>query len=251
MPASSAKSTHALTDFLDLLTLLSDEGLNAVVIGGCAVGAYAQLMGETILTSDLDLYAERATLEQIARSVKRRGATIRKVPKPRTVPVLVFDYGDKEVNVITASAGLHDPKTEARLARTFQFANRPGLAVLLGDPFDLLANKLAVNREKDRPHIPVLLRFLAEEVIHAFAEESGPRQRIDPARRLLDVLRVKTLPLEVAKRMVPLARTPVDFRFLMNHVPSRELAQTLFDHAPEELLAELATIRQRRRFPTP
>jgi hypothetical protein len=54
------------------LAFLSEHGLDAVVIGGCAVGAYARLMGETVLTTDLDLYTDRVTLEEIALAAPER-----------------------------------------------------------------------------------------------------------------------------------------------------------------------------------
>jgi hypothetical protein len=34
---------------------------------------------------------------------------------------------------------------------------------LIADPFDLLRNKVSVNRPKDQPHIAILRRFLDEE----------------------------------------------------------------------------------------
>src|SRR5207247_353506 len=53
----TAKKTRALSDYLSLFEMLAAEGIETVVIGGCAVGAYARQMGQEILSGDLDLYA--------------------------------------------------------------------------------------------------------------------------------------------------------------------------------------------------
>lgn len=92
--------------------------------------------------------------------VSAHGSRVDKVPAPRCVPAAVFDWRGKEINVLTDTVGLPPPETEARVAREFQLPDG-GPTILLGDPFDLLANKLAVHRQKDRPHIPILLRFIA------------------------------------------------------------------------------------------
>ena len=43
MPSSPAEKTHYLTDFGALLRILNDQGFPYIVIGGCAVGAYANV----------------------------------------------------------------------------------------------------------------------------------------------------------------------------------------------------------------
>jgi hypothetical protein len=118
--------------------------------------------------------------------------------------------------------------------------------VLLADPFDLLRNKLAVNRPKDRPHLEILCRFVEEEVVEAFARESAPRERIAPARRLLEATDARTLPERLAARLLPLGRLASDFRFLANNVPTEALAKDLLARAPPELVAELEAILRRR-----
>jgi hypothetical protein len=56
VPAESADTASSLEDYLDLLEGLSDLGVEFVVIGGCAVGAYSRLIGEAVFSRDLDLF---------------------------------------------------------------------------------------------------------------------------------------------------------------------------------------------------
>jgi hypothetical protein len=104
-----------------------------------------------------------------------------------------------------------------------------GLAVLVADPFELLANKLLVDRVKDRPHIAILRRFLEREVELAFRDETAPRKRITPAVRLLRVEKQQVLPANLARKLIKLARLPSDFRFLAHHAPSRATARALLE----------------------
>ncbi len=152
------------------------------------------------------------------------------------------------MNVLTRTDGLPPPDRAIREARGFRLKAAENLEVLVVDPFDLLRNKLAVNRPKDQPHIAILRRFIEEEVVSAFQKEEAPRERMAPARRLLDVLKTRVLAPEVSARLVPLAKTPADFRFLVNSVPSREEAEGVVNRAPEGLRDELAGILKRRRF---
>jgi hypothetical protein len=56
----------------------------------------------------------------------------------------------------------------------------------------------------------------------------------------------KTLSANLSKRLIDLARDPVDYRFLINHVPLREQAQALLDSAPPALREQLSSILERR-----
>lgn len=138
----------------------------------------------------------------------------------------------------------------ARGSRDFVLSQHGGTVVPIADPFDILANKLAVRREKDLPHIDVMLRFVEEEVVAAFAEELEPRERLAPAQRLLGVLKRRTFSRALAERLLPLARFPADFRFLMNHAPDLRFAQDILERAPDEadLREDLNAILGSRRF---
>lgn len=115
----------------------------------------------------------------------------------------------------------------------------------------MLANKLAVKRDKDLPHIEILRRFVEEEAETAFHEETRPRARLAPARRMLDILGAKVLPAPLADRLIERAKTPVDYRFLVSRVPTREQAKRILEQVTErdeELARELASIFESRRF---
>ena len=249
MSTEKNNALYSVADFEDLLRLIAEYGLQTVVIGGCAVGAYARYLDQQVLSRDLDLYATRDTQKQILQLMRDNpDAVVRKIPKVRSIPVLVFDWKGKEVNILTAAELLPSPELLVSMARDAIFPEMQDLTLLLGDPYQLLRNKLAVNRPKDQPHAAVLRQFLEAEIVQEFTEQTDPRRRIAPAQQYLQALSAKVLPDELARRLVQLARLPVDFRFLMNHVPTEELAQDLIDRAPVEQAGELAIIRSRRRF---
>jgi hypothetical protein len=152
------------------------------------------------------------------------------------------------VNVLSSSAGLPDPDVVLRVAREFRFKKHPGLSVLVADPLDLLANKLAVNRPKDRPHVRVLREFIEEEIVEAFTSETEPRKRISPANRYLSVARERRLTQPLSTRLIPLAALPSDFRFLASTVPTAALATQLMQRAPDEEREELLRMIAKRRL---
>lgn len=247
-----AEKAHDLGDFSDFLQALSAEGFEYVVIGGCAVIAYANILGEDLFSADLDIYTTQETLTELLSWAPGRRFRVIKRPQPRNIPVAFLEQSDgKEINVLTASSGLAKAEIVIRTARSFTLSAHDELEIPVADPFDLLGNKLAVKRDKDLPHIEILRRFVEEESVAAFHEEARPRARLAPARRLLDTLGAKVLPTSLADRLIELAATSVDYRFLMGRVPTREQAARLLERARgrgEELGRELATILETRRF---
>jgi hypothetical protein len=237
-----------LEDFAGLFQALAALGVEAVVIGGCAVGAYARLLGETVISNDLDLLVTRAAVQMVLDEAGSIGARVVKRPQPRSVFVAVLEWEKKEVNLLIGSTGLEPAEKEARLARQFVLQTH-GITILLADPVDLLRNKLSVDRPKDRPHVDVLRRFLIEEAVHAFEEADDPRDRLAPAERLLGALGVRALPAELADRLVPLAKTPADFRFLAHRVPTRDHLAQVVDRTVSTSVAEMVRrIAESRRF---
>lgn len=234
MPAESADTASSLGDYLDLFEALGGLGVEFVVIGGCAVGAYARLLGEAVFSRDLDLFVTQRALEAVVADGAAIGVRVDKLPSPRSVPVALLDWRGREVNLITATEGLSPPDVEARVAREFVVGTGRDLTVLIADPFDLLRNKLAVNRAKDQPHVALLRRFIDEEVVNAFIEEQEPRARIGPAERLLEVLRAQTLEETLAARLVPLARQPADYRFLAHRAPTHSMLRELVSRSPSD-----------------
>ena len=249
MPAENTDTASSLEDYLDLLEVLRGLGVEFVVIGGCAVGAYARLLGEAVFSRDLDLFVTQRALEAVVADGAAIGVRIEKLPSPRSIPVAVLDWRGREVNLITATEGLSPPDVEARVAREFQLGAGRDLTVLIADPFDLLRNKLAVNREKDQPHIALLRRFLDEEVVQAFVEQEDPRARIGPAERLLEVLKAQTLEETLAERLTPLATNAADFRFLAHRAPTQPIVRELVSRAPgDDVRATIERIARSRGF---
>lgn len=78
-----------------------------------------------------------------------------------------------------------------------------------------------------------------------------PRARLAPARRLLGVLHSKVLPPALADRLLELADTPVDYRFLMGRVPTEVQAREILERMEKreaELYEQLAGIFEVRQF---
>ena len=253
MPAPEAERTRTLSDFADLLAGLGAGGFDFSVVGGLAVGAYGRLRGRSVLSRDLDIYADAENLDRMLEWIARHGGRVRKRPQPRSLPVAVAEWHGQEVNILTESSGLPRPADAIRASREFVLREHGGVRVLVADPFDLLRNKVRVGRDKDRPHIEVLCAFVEEEVVEAFRDEERPRDRIRPARQYLDALGTTTLPASVAARLVDLARLASDVRFLASVVPAREFFDAVLARAPSaagdaELREDLERIAATREW---
>lgn len=250
MSSLPGETPHDLKDFEGFFRDLQEEGFDFAVIGGCAVSAYAHLLEEPLTTVDLDILVTPSTLEEILAWAPTRGIRIVKRPQPRNIPVAFLDFRGLEVNVLTWSTGLPDAHRVTRFARSFGLRDGGDLEIPIADPHDLLANKLAVAREKDRPHIEILQRYIEAEIVAIFASNTHARARMEPARRYLEVRGAATLPIGLSERLIDLAREGVDFRFLANRVPTRELAKRLLDQLPDEPTwrEQVETILARRSF---
>ncbi len=248
MSPSPREDARSLEDYASFLRLLTEAAIPFSVIGGCAVGAYAHVRGLELFSHDLDLYTTPEDLRRVVELVRRKGVLIRSVPRPRNVPVAAFDWEGKPVNVLSSSVGLPEATRVSASAREFKFRSSPGVSVPLADPYDLLANKLAVNRPKDRPHVTVLRAFIEEEIVDAFRSESVPRRRFLPARRYLEVTGDRVLSEAIVARLMPLARLATDYRFLASQVSTRTRAAALVRRAPARLREELHQILAGRRL---
>lgn len=244
MSTETPPTASTLEDYLDLLQALAEHGIDYVVIGGCAVAAYARHFGETVFSNDLDLLVTQPALDRVIAEAPLLQLTVEKMPEPRSVPVALLAWRKRELNLLTSTRGLPPADVEARSAREFE-GGSGRLPILVADPFDLLRNKLAVNRPKDVPHIAILKRFICEEVVHAFQNEIDPRSRIAPAERLLAVLDAPVLDDELASRLIPLAKSDVDFRFLAHRVPAGDLERVVAA-APAPFRADLTRIARTR-----
>lgn len=241
MPTSADDSLHTLRDFIGFLSGLQDQGLEYSVIGGMAVGAYAALINQESMSRDLDIVTTGETLNAALDWAAAQGMAIRKRPQPRTIPVAFLEWEGHEINILTGSLGLPEPEAVFRAARYFHL--QPELAVPVADPFDLLRNKLRVNRPKDQPHIAILLDFVTEEAITAFERETDPRKRLAPARELLRVTGAPLLTPELAAALLERASTRADYNFLVMKSPS---AEPVLARAPEKWQADLQGLLKHR-----
>lgn len=252
MSSPHTQTPRHLGDFVEFLEWLNTQGIEFAVIGGQAVSAYADLLDQPVRSEDLDIYVSETTMHELLDRAMAEGLKIIKRPQPRHLPVAVFEAKGLEINALTETSGLLPPEIVVRTARSFVLSAHGDLEVPVADPFDLLSNKLSVARDKDRSHINILRTYVEYEVIEAFLEESNPRARLKPARRLLEVLSRKTLPKKLFDRLIDLATTPVDFRFLASCAPTENRASRLLDRTSDEALqAELKSIIASRSFNEP
>lgn len=239
--------TRTLSDFVELLRRLDDAGFPYVVIGGCAVGAYTRFLKQTIVSADLDLLVAEDTLTELLLWAPQAGLRTIESPRPRTLPVAVLEWQGEEVNVLTRSDGLPGPTDAIRNAREIELSGS-GLVVRVADPFDLLKNKLAMARPKDRAHVGALKSFIEGEVVEDFRREAPDRERLEGARRYLDALGSSQLEPALAERLLRHARSSADLRFLAHHAPTEELGLRVVARAkgPEEeaLLRRLLVLRR-------
>ncbi len=242
MSTEAEDNLPTLGAFAGFLRRLDEEGLAFAVIGGCAVGAYARLLGETVVTEDLDIYVSEATLDELLRMANRWGASIVQRPQARAVPVAVLIWEGLEINALTASVGLPAVDHVIETARDLVLDDVHEVTVPLANPFDLLANKLAILREKDRPHIEVLRAFVEQEAQDCFGAPGSARARLRPIRRFLTVFELRRIPANLADRLLPLADLPALRRFLASHWPADLTAHGLLGRSDSD--GERENLRQ-------
>ncbi len=244
-----ATNSPSLEDYVEFLTALSDEGVPFTVIGGAAVGAYARLLNETVLSADLDILLEVDQLDELMSLAPKLGAKLEERPRERSVPVAFLRWRGLEVNALTASAGFPLTSSVIHTSREFEISN-DGKFVPIADPLNLLANKLAVRRPKDLPHIEILRRFIKEECVEQLSRaELPPRRRLAATKRYLDVEEWKSIPTDLFRRLAKVALDAPSRRFLVSHAPTRRDAEGVRDDAPSNEREELGLLLARWEFP--
>jgi hypothetical protein len=151
-------------DPVEICAVLSDEGVEFVVLGGFA----AVIHGSPLPTEDVDVIPARsaANLERLATALKRLGAKIRTGDEPvetridaafiRSMPHmlnLVTQFGDIDL-VFTPAGTLTTYEQWFERSRRAQL--RAGLVVAVADLDDIIASKTAANRPKDQRSLPYL-----------------------------------------------------------------------------------------------
>ncbi len=225
------QATYNLGDFAGFLHALDAAGFQHAVIGGCAVGAYAHLQGDAVLSKDLDLFVSVHDINAVLSWVRQVGARVLKRPTPRALSVALVEWEGKHIDLLTEAPAMPRPELVADSAREFTLSEH-ALTVPIADPFHLLANKLSVARPRDLEHAALLRAFIDEEVVETFRVERRPRHRIRPGQRLMDVLETRLLPAELGPRLAPMADDPASRRFLVNHLADAAMARAIIEAAP-------------------
>lgn len=159
-----------MIDFEKALTLLSDEGVQFVIIGGLAITIH----GSSYVTFDLDICYARdgENLVRLARAFHPVNPRLRGAPaglpfhldeetlKRGLNYTLTTDVGD--VDLIGEVAGVGDYQVVAAASMSVELFGRPYAVLTLGA---LIASKRAAGRPKDLQVLPELeaLREAAEE----------------------------------------------------------------------------------------
>jgi hypothetical protein len=149
------------------------------------------------------------------------------------------------VHALTTGPGLPPIGAALRSCREFSLEDtaRP---VYVADPFDVLANELRRQRGGDADYAGFVTRYLELEVREAFEAGPSPRERLAPARRLMEVLGRPELPERLAVDLIALADVPVLRRFLAKRI-DLSLFQPLLDRAADD--AERAQLRELAAVP--
>jgi len=151
-------------DPVGICTILNEEGVEYVVIGGFA----AVVRGSPLPTRDIDIVPSRSSvnLDRLGRALCRMGAQIRTdgdpVPAPLDGPFLanmpimlnlVTDFG--EINLTFVPAGRAGGYDGWRLGATEEDVS-DGVTVVVASLDDVIDSKRAANRPKDQMALPYL-----------------------------------------------------------------------------------------------
>ena len=151
-------------DPVRICTILNDEGVEYVVVGGFA----AVIRGSSLPTRDIDIVPSRSAdnLNRLGRALRRLGAKIRTETEPVSAPLdgpflanmplmlnLVTDFGEMDLTFVPAGrAGGFDGWRSAATEEEVS----DGLTVVVGSLDDIIDSKRAANRPKDQMALPYL-----------------------------------------------------------------------------------------------
>ena len=135
------------SDYKDMLQALSDNGVRFLLVGAYAMGAH----GYPRATGDIDIWVEPSieNSERVYRSVAAFGAPLHEIDQATfATPGVVFQIGvaPRRIDIITAISGVRFD--EAHQHR--QIVEMEGLSVPILSLGDLIQNKRATGRDKDR-----------------------------------------------------------------------------------------------------
>lgn len=241
---SAGPRDKTLSDFVEVLEYTLKNGFETTtIIGGIAVGAYAQEKNEVLFSADLDLLMSADDQLQFANQSSRLPQVrVCKLPQARTLGVLVLDWKGLEINVLTQSPGL--PKPEMARERAWLICNYP-----VASPFDLLSNKLKIRRGKDLEHIELLRKVCEDLAFHAFVTEPG-REANRFMKQLLAVESSQSLSPKLMNELVLHAKDSSEQgrKFLLTIASDPEHRQEIIAQAPageQEQLRRIAATQDK------
>lgn len=154
-------------DFEDLLACLNAEGARYLIVGGYAVGIYAQPPA----TKDLDIFigSDAANGEAVWRALARFGAPLSGIsPSELVEPYTFFTWGNPpfRVDILTHISGVaFEDAWSRRMGYTVN--ETTGLVAPFISVTDLITNKLEAGRDPER------LQDLADAQALRRAAEAG------------------------------------------------------------------------------
>ena len=135
------------SDYKDMLQVLLDNGVKFLLVGAYAMGAH----GYPRATGDIDIWVEPSAenSERVYRSMEAFGAPLHEIDDATfATPGVVFQIGvaPRRIDIITTISGVEF--NEAYQQR--QIVEMEGLSITILSLYDLIRNKKATGRDKDR-----------------------------------------------------------------------------------------------------
>jgi len=135
------------SDYKDMLQVLLDNGVKFLLVGAYAMGVH----GYPRATGDIDIWVEPSVenSERVYRSMAAFGAPLHEIDETTfATPGVVFQIGvaPRRIDIITTISGVGFE--DAHQQR--QIVEMEGLSISILSLGDLIRNKRATGRDKDR-----------------------------------------------------------------------------------------------------
>jgi hypothetical protein len=140
-------------DFLDMLSVLSEEGVEFLIVGAHALAVH----GHPRATGDLDVWINPTSdnAARALRALQRFGAPLHDLTTDDlSRPTVVFQIGlpPSRIDILTGISGVSFPEAwERRVIVTIE-----GLSIGILGRDDFITNKRAVGRQKDLSDLALL-----------------------------------------------------------------------------------------------
>jgi predicted nucleotidyltransferase len=148
-------------DFRDMLSCLKDEGVDFIVVGAYALAAHGLIRA----TGDIDVWLSTSpdNAKKVLRALAKFGAPTSELSvEDFTAPTTVLQLGIEphRIDLLTGIDGVEFDEA----ARGKVMVDVDGVELFVLSKEDLLKNKLAAGRDKDRGDIAWLEKSLNEDV---------------------------------------------------------------------------------------